>query len=163
LLATQVPEVKIIDGGETRKVVGVAKKDTPDQIILQATLKTGAVLSLHIQGGPPPPFDPKFLWRISGEKGDLDISADYLRLNVISDGITIRLYDRESGNVEEVPIEKDELDDLPGPAKNIGRVYEAFAKGDKKFLVTFEEAFQRHVLIEKILKHWDDGDQGWKV
>jgi predicted dehydrogenase len=162
LLANQLPNVKVIDGWDTRKVVGTTKKDTPDQILLQAKLKTGAVLSFQIQGGPPPPFDPKFLWRIYGEKGNINIGAESIMLNV-RDNVKIHLHDRETGNVEEVEVEKDELDGLPQQAKNIGRLYEALAKRDKNFLVTFEDAVQRHVLIDKMLQHWDNGDQGWTI
>jgi predicted dehydrogenase len=162
LLANQFPKVEIIDGWETKKVVGTAGKDTPDQIHLQATLKTGAILSFQIQGGPPPPFDPKFLWRIYGEKGNIAVDAESLMLNV-RDVIKIRLHDVESDTIEVIEVAKNELDNLPQQAKNIGRLYEAYAKEDKDFLVTFEEAFQRHVLIEKMLEHWDNGNQGWQM
>lgn len=163
LLKTQIPEVKIIDGWDTKNYVETVTKNTPDQILLQATLKTGAVLSIHLQGGHPPPFDPKFLWRIYGEKGDIEVSGDSSMLNVRTEGSKIRFHDRESGKVEDIVLDKDPLGDLPVPARNIGRIYEEYVSGDENFLVTFEEAFQRHVLIGKMLKHWDDKDQGWRL
>ncbi|KAF2664832.1 NAD-P-binding protein [Microthyrium microscopicum] len=158
LLATQFPEVKLVDSWATRKVVGVAKKNTPDQILLQAKLKTGALLSVHIQGGYPPPFDPKALWRIAGEKGDIEIAADSILLNVRTEGFPIRLHIRETGVVEDIAIEKNELDNLPMPARNIGRVYEAFAADDKSnSIASFQDAFRIHVLIESMLNNWDEG------
>lgn len=164
LLANQVHEVKVIDGWETKNYVETITKDTPDHILIQAKLENGPVLSMNVRAGRPAPFEPKFLWRIYGTRGEIDIGADGMLLNVKTSGITIRIYDHESQKVEEVPVDKDGFEDLPGQAQNIGRVYEAFATGDEnKVLVTFEDAFKRHVLIQKMLEHWDEGDQGWKL
>lgn len=132
--------------------------------MLQATLQTGPVVSLHLRGGRPAPFDPKFLWRIFGSKGEINVESEMPLLNTRCEGVKIRVYDSESGSVEEVPLDKDGLEDLPQPAQNIGRVYEAFAMGDPKgVLVSFEDAYRRHVLIERMLEHWDSGEQGWKL
>ena len=163
LLKTQIPEVKIIDGRDTKNYIETIAKTTPDQILLQATLKTGAVLSLHLQGGNAPPFDPQHLWRIHGEKGSIDVAADTFMLNIKTEGVKIRLYDGETGKVDNVSVDKDALDELPVPARNIGRVYEAFVAEDKNFLVTFEDAFERHKLLEKMLSQWDNRDQGWNL
>lgn len=109
------------------------------------------------------PLGPRFLWRIYGDKGEIDVSASGMLLNSGYDDSKVSLHDHETGKVEEIPVEKDEWDELPLYARNIGRLYEAFRLGDKTKLPTVEEAYQRHVLIDKMLKHWDDGDQGWKV
>lgn len=163
-LATQLPEVRIIDDWNTRNYVETIKKDTPDEIMLQARLATGPVVSMHLRGGRPPPLEPNCLWRIFGSKGEIDVESDSLMLNVKTEGVKLRLHDQETGEVEEITVDKDGLEDLPQPAQNIGRVYEAFAKGDPKgVLVSFEDAFRRHVIIEKMLEHWDNGDQGWKL
>jgi predicted dehydrogenase len=132
--------------------------------MLQARLQTGPVVSLHLRGGRPAPFEPKFLWRIFGSKGEIEVSGEAPMLNTRTQGIKLRLHDQESDKVDEVEVDKDGFEELPQYAQNIGRVYEAFATGDKdKVLVDFEAALKRHELIDGMLKHWDSGEQGWKI
>lgn len=71
----------------------------------------------------------------------------------------IRVHDQETGKLEEVTWEKDEWDELPPPARNIGRLYEAYRKGGDG-LVEFEEAVKRHNMLDDMYKSWDEGTQG---
>lgn len=136
-------------------------KDTPDQVLVQGTLTSGAVLSFHIRGGSAFPSAPKFQWRIYGEKGEIEITATGALLNVGYDDEKILLHDQISGEVETVEVEKDEWDELPRPARNIGRLYETYWKGEGgSDVVDFEGAVKRHALIEDLYEHWDKGEQG---
>jgi predicted dehydrogenase len=128
---------------------------------------------MHIRGGPPMPqsdekSSPPFLWRIYGQKGELEVSGQSLTINVTTDQ-TLRLHDHETGKVEEIELDQGGAfwEDLPVPARNIGRIYERFAEGGVNVvdgrLVRFEEAWGRHRLIDEMLRRWDEGTQGWRL
>jgi predicted dehydrogenase len=158
-IANQRPETRIIDR-KTNAVVETVIKNTPDQFLIQGTLQSGALLSFHLRGGKPFPTGPQFLWRIYGEKGEIEVTAPMAYLNVGSDDTKVLLHDQLTGQVETIEVEKDEWDELPQPAKNIARLYEAIRKGESEGVADFESTVQRHALIEEMYKHWDSGDQG---
>jgi predicted dehydrogenase len=78
---------------------------------------------------------------------------------VATEGVVIRVHNQESGELEEVSWEKDEWDELPVPARNIGRLYEAYRKGGDG-VVEFEEAVRRHNMLDDMYKSWDKDTQG---
>jgi predicted dehydrogenase len=144
-------------------------KDTPDQILLQAQLDSGVVLSFHVRGGLPMAGaeTPAFVWRIYGEIGEIEVTGSSMLLNVgYAPGQKILLHDHRSQKTEEINIPVDNnIDSLPVPARNIGRVYEKYAeiRGKKSAeptenaLVSFDEALKRHELIAEMLRRWDEG------
>jgi predicted dehydrogenase len=132
-------------------------------VLVQGFLDTGAVLSVHVRGGKAFPSKPQFLWRIYGEKGEIEVTASGMLLNVGYDDAQILLHDQSTGAIETVEVDKDEVDELPLMARNIARVYEAFRKGEVKGVVDFEEAVKRHALLDEMYQHWDSGDQGRSV
>jgi predicted dehydrogenase len=158
-IANQRPNTRIIDR-KTNTLVETVLKDTPDQFMIQGTLTSGALLSFHLRGGKPFPPGPQFLWRIYGEKGEIEVTASGALLNVGYDDTKVLLHDQLTGQVETIEIAKDEWDDLPLQAKNIARLYEAFRKGESEGVVDFESTVRRHALIEDIYEHWDSGNQG---
>jgi predicted dehydrogenase len=158
-IANQRPETRIVDR-KTNTVVDTVIKDTPDQFLIQGTLSSGALLSYHLRGGKAFPGGPQFLWRIYGEKGEIEVTASGPLLNVGYGDEKILLHNQLTGKLETIEVEKDEWDELPTQAKNIARLYEAFYKGEVDGLLDFENTVKRHALIEDIYKHWDAGDQG---
>jgi predicted dehydrogenase len=159
LIANQRPETRIIDR-KTNTVVETVVKNTPDQFLIQGTVTSGAVLSFHLRGGKGFLAGPQLLWRIYGEKGEIEVTASGPYLNVGYEDAKVLLHDQLTGQVETIAIEKDEWDELPQQAKNIARLYEAFRKGASEGVADFESTVQRHALIEEMYKHWDSGDQG---
>lgn len=162
ILATQRPMTKIIDR-KTNTVIDTVTTDTPDQVLIQGTLSSGAVFSAHFRGGKPFPSPPQFLWRIYGDKGEIEVSGPSGFLNTVAPGdMKILVHNQASGEVEEVKPEKDEFDvefgDIQNHALNIGRVYEAYRKGGE--FVSFEEAVARHDLLADLYASWDSGEQG---
>lgn len=158
-MGNQRPETRIINRA-TNTVVDTVIKDSPDQVLLQGTLQSGTILSVHIRGGRAFASKPKFLWRIYGEEGEIEVTASSLGLNVGYGDEQILLDDLVTGKLETVVVEKDEWDELPRPAMNVARLYEAFRKGEADGVPTFEEAVKRHELIDGMYKHWDSGEQG---
>jgi predicted dehydrogenase len=159
ILGNQRPETRIINRA-TNTIVKTVIKDSPDQVLLQGILQSGTILSVHIRGGQAFASKPKFLWRIYGEKGEIEITASGGGLNVGYDDEQILIDDLTTGKLETVVVEKDEWDELPMQAVNVARLYEAFRKGETDGVVTFEEAVRRHELIDEMYEHWDLGDQG---
>ena len=176
-LAIGYPEVRLLDLSTTPPTqTGTATNENPDQIALSAILASGGVLSLHLRGGDPMPETssskdgtgssmPPFLWRIYGEKGEIEVTAPNVLVSIGGPGAAIKLHDHSSGKVHEVPMEGDEtLDALPVPARNVGRLYDAFAAGgygkDER-IVTIQQGMGRHRLIDEMLKRFDEGKQGW--
>jgi len=79
-------------------------------------------------------------------------------LNVVDPAdIKILLHDQLSGEVLEIAAESDDFEsefgDLPNHAKNIGRVYEAYRKGEE--IASFEDALERHELLAEMYASWD--------
>jgi predicted dehydrogenase len=115
---------------------------------------------VHIRGGRAFARAPKFLWRIYGEKGEIEVTASGGGLNVGYDDEQILVDDFGTGEVEKVGVEGDEWDELPRQARNVARLYEALRKGEKDGIVSFEEAVGRHEVIDGMYEAWEKGEQG---
>ena len=139
------------------------------------TYSLPSLLSFTLRGGLAFPGTPAFNWRIYGEKGEIEVIGEGIFYNV---GVksTVRLHNAETGDVEEIDIAENEKQFNEGlglPAQNIGRVYEGYVElkgvksagdsGYKERLVTFEDAYQRHVFIDEGFRRWDAGQQGLLV
>jgi predicted dehydrogenase len=160
LLATQISDTPLVNR-ETNEIVEVFKKTTPDQIMLQATLETGAVLSYHTRADAASPSDPALIWRIFGTKGEIELtttSRAYLNVGPVDTKIT--LHERRTGKVEEVKLGDDKFAELPSVARNIARIYEAYKDGTTEAVDDFDAALKRHALIDEMLRRWDSGEQG---
>ncbi len=75
------------------------------------------------------------------EHGEIHVTSAGTAPN-LSPATTVKIYDSRTGNWEEIKYEKESA------AANIGRFYEAWAKGEK--FTTFEDAVARHRLIEAL-------------
>ncbi|KAL9559551.1 hypothetical protein MBANPS3_000377 [Mucor bainieri] len=143
-----------------------ALKDTPDQVLVQGLLQSGAVASVHIQGLQSSELTQEkgFLWEIRGSKGDILLSSKSLYSELEEVSIQISRLDDE-GNalpVEDLSVEYDPV------AGNLKTYYEDFAKTknsqyaqpqQNKFtgFTTFDDAVIRHRQIEAILRSSKSG------
>lgn len=145
----------IIDPAEGNKVVvEAAPNSVPDQILLQGTVASGAAVSIHYRGGPPFPGTPNMQWWIQGSKGEIRLMSSSWSLNVGREDTKVELLDKETAKVEEVRPEKDQWDELPIPAQNIARVYEAYRKGE--WVPDFELGVRRHEMLEEMWRRFDE-------
>jgi len=136
-------------------------RTTPDQIMLQGTLQSGAVLSIHQRGGTPFKDTPGLLWRIYGQTGEIQVTAAGSFLQVGYPGMEIRVYDFTSDSVEVVEWSVDEAaKNLPGPAQNVARLYEAFADGRTQDYADWGEALKRHKLLDELYKSSEESRMG---
>ncbi|KZL75241.1 oxidoreductase family protein [Colletotrichum tofieldiae] len=131
-LQIQRPEVKVLGNGTERR----ARSDVPDFIALHGALRgrntvEGATLAVRFRNGPPFKGRPAFVWRIVGEKGEVEVespSGPYLHSDSYDEPIVIRVHDHERDEVEEVPWSWEGWqEELPVRARNVGEVYERFA------------------------------------
>lgn len=130
------------------------KKDVPDQIMFHSKTSKGILFSFYQRGGHPFPGTPVLEWRIHGETGEIRITSPIIFLNFGHADTKIELYDHKTGTVEVVKEVEDELEDLPMTARNIGRMYELFAKGEEGSY-DFEHAVERHRVLEELFRRYD--------
>ena len=156
LTGNQRPQFSVFDPS-TKAITSTFTKDTPDQILVQGRLDSPAhaLLSYHLRGGSSVPGSIGGLWRIYGEKGEIEITASGLLLQTGYPDLKVRLQDYEKDEVKELEVPRDEWEELPLPARNIARLYEKFADswhGGEKMgrLPDWEEALVRHRMIEGV-------------
>ncbi|KAK4693308.1 hypothetical protein P7C71_g4065, partial [Lecanoromycetidae sp. Uapishka_2] len=134
------------DGG----VIETVTTDVADHIMLQGKLYSGAPLSLTFRRGPPFKDTPGLIWSISGEKGEIRVTAAGSGLQAIYGG-TIMVQDFATDEIEDIQWHG-QFEDLPAPARNVAAMYEAFADKKTGLYQDFEHAVIRHRQIEDILK-----------
>ena len=151
LLSIQRPSVDIIDP-ETLSTTTI-QRTTYDQILVQGTLQSGGVISVHQRGGPPFKGSPGLVWRIQGELGEIEVTADGSFPHLGYKQMDIRIHNFESDNViaeDWRAQESRSTRDLHAPAADIAEIYEAFARGDTH--TDWEEAVRRHEMIDEVFK-----------
>ncbi|KAF7596211.1 hypothetical protein BBP40_002743 [Aspergillus hancockii] len=149
------PTLDIKDYGKGGKIVEEGVRNTvPDQILAYGTVEPSkAAVTIKLHAGKEFPGAPRLDWRIQGEKGWLRLTSPLLFLNVGGPGIKVEIAKYETGTVEELTPELDEWDELPIPAHNIARLYEAYRKNE--WYPTFDWALKRHEAIDGIWKQFD--------
>jgi predicted dehydrogenase len=150
ILANQRPQVKILraDGSVLEES---AKKSAPDHIMLQGTLTSGAVFSATVRGGSPFKDTPGLVWSIYGERGEVKVLGPSAFIELAGTS-SIELYDFGKGVVEQIEYKKGTFDEFGPLSRNVARVYEATAAGDKSLLCDFEGAVKRHEFIDEVYR-----------
>ena len=151
LLSIQRPSVDILDT-ETLSTTNVPRT-TYDQILVQGTLQSGAAISVHQRGGPPFKGSPGLVWRIQGELGEIEVTADGSFPHLGYKQMDIRIHDFGLGNVIAVDWKAQESRSTQGlhaPAADIAEIYEAFAKGESH--TDWEDAVRRHEMTDEVFK-----------
>ncbi|EXJ76859.1 hypothetical protein A1O3_10504 [Capronia epimyces CBS 606.96] len=171
LLVNQYPEVDVVDPA-TREVVEKARpNDVPNQVVFDAVLESGVVLTYKLQNaatispGAKTANDharlPFLEWRIFGSKGEIRIQRFKtwsINAGTVNDEWEANIWRSEDGDWLEVKADPDEFQHLPIPARNIGRLYEAFAagldaqKGKEVWYPDFEHALKTHELLDDMYR-----------
>ncbi|OJJ78040.1 hypothetical protein ASPBRDRAFT_191301 [Aspergillus brasiliensis CBS 101740] len=150
VLSNQRPVIDLV--GENGSIVewGV-KKTTPDHIMIHGRLESGAVLSVSMRGGMPFKGLPGLEWSIYGEKGEIRVTGPNAFVEIF--GTTkIELHDFTTDQVEQIELMKGTFAEMEPISRNLARVYEAIAVGDKRVLCNFEQAVRRHGFVEEVYK-----------
>lgn len=122
-----------------------AKKTTPDHVMIQGLLKSGAVLSAMIRGGAPFKGSPGLEWSIYGEK----ITGPSAFIEIVGTN-SIKLHDFATDEIMEIALKNGAFAEMGPINRNVARIYEAIAAGDKTILCDFERAVKRHQFIEEV-------------
>ncbi|KAE8381573.1 hypothetical protein BDV26DRAFT_289421 [Aspergillus bertholletiae] len=154
-ISRPVIDIKDYSVGDAGKVVETGARNTiPDQILAYGTVEpSNAAVTIRLHAGKEFPGQPRLDWRIQGEKGWLRLTSPLLFLNVGGPGIKLEIARNETETVEELLPRTDEWDELPVPAQNIARLYEAYRKND--WYPTFDWALKRHEAIDGMWKQFD--------
>ena len=162
----QRPNVEIRDAaGGTIKTV---HSTVPDLIFVSGKwdesniTQKHATLHYRFRRGQPFPGEPALEWTISGERGEIRIVSPQTAFIQVGDPSFPRII--EVHNFETDQVETLEWDwetwqqELPFPARNIGRLYEDFAavKGaglEEKYL-NFDAAAARHAQLDQLVSEW---------
>jgi predicted dehydrogenase len=151
---TQYPDQTVIETGEK------FKKTAPDQVVVNGTLKSGAVLAVHIQYGT---YNATGLWlEVNGTDGDLVVYSEEQSGIQMS---RLRLKGSQRGAAEE----KQPMVELPipesyrwvpsavpsGPPENVAQMYaklaESIRKGNGAGLdPDFNVALSMHHIVEAV-------------
>jgi predicted dehydrogenase len=134
----------------TATFVGSVPRTTPDLIMLQGKLASGAFISYYLRGGAPVPDTPGLVWSVYGEKGEIRLTTNGSNLHIGAPSDAIVVHDQHTNTVESVPLDTDKWDELPFPARNVARVYEAFAE-DKGGYGTWDDSIERHKFVEEVM------------
>ncbi|MGH8877333.1 MAG: Gfo/Idh/MocA family protein [Stackebrandtia sp.] len=143
-LATRIPEVTMAETGQRLAVT------SPDQILVNGTLESGAAAAVHIMTGGPAGAGYRF--EVQGTTGRLVLtSADDSLI-----GPRYRLSIATGGEPAPLPIPEAYWSggtDNPGAADNIRRVYAGFARtirGEGAVAPNFDTAVAVHRTIDAI-------------
>jgi hypothetical protein len=173
LLVNNYPTVTIYDPRTRQVIDGARPNNVPDQVILNAVLSTGTVLSYKLHGtsafnpdtkprdAHQKPKTPAIEWRIFGSQGQIRITSydgmcNTWSLNYGQDLLEVEIYDARTDTLTQLPPVEDDFAHLPTPARNVARLYEAFAKakaGDAdSWYPDFEYGVGKHELIDAMYR-----------
>jgi predicted dehydrogenase len=151
-LATRRRTVRVVETGEFLPMTA------PDQLLVAATLESGALLSAHYRGGNPRGVG--FLWEITGTKGDLQITGrsghtqvgDLLIKGATGD-------DKALGDLV-IPQSYQFPRPVAVPANNVALMYQRIAadlETGSHTAPTFADAVRTHELIAAIERSAQEG------
>ncbi|KAG9753633.1 NAD(P)-binding protein, partial [Aureobasidium melanogenum] len=155
IMGIERPKVNLIDPSNQGKVVGTIDKDTPDNIAMQGRFQNGTLLNYDLRSAAPFPGEPGLRWTIIGEKGDILVTNPAAMFDINHEGVKIQLHEQGKDKAEPIELPADDLANLKHPAQNVGRLYDAYAKGDTKGYCDWNLALKRHELIEEMFQRGD--------
>lgn len=142
-LSVQRPDVAIKSANG--EVVRTIQRTAADRIATSGLLATGVPSTSLVHGRGPLNDEPGLVWRVEGEKGVLDVRSKHaFSVSMSVAEVEVRVHDLETGEVRFVEVG----DDRPGPAGNVGRIYEAFADGEG--VPDWKLAVKRHAWVEAV-------------
>ncbi|THW73642.1 NAD(P)-binding protein [Aureobasidium pullulans] len=155
VMGIERPRMNLIDLKQNGKVVETIDKDTPDNIMLQGRFKSGALVNYELRSAAQFPGEPGVRWTIHGDKGEILVTCPSGMFDINHEGVKIQFHDMSKDSAETIDLPSDSLADLKHPAQNVGRLYEAYAKGESDSYCDWKLALRRHELIEEMFQRGD--------
>lgn len=163
--------MSIIDPISHEVVDKARPNDVPNHIVLNVVTSTGAALTYTLRGdnasspdikapASGKPRMPTLDWRIFGTTGQIrilsyDDMVNTWSLNKDSIHLKVEVYNAQTDTVTELDVVEDEFEKLPEKARNMARLYEAFAAaraGEDVWYPDFEYGVKKHELIDAMYK-----------
>ena len=132
-------------------------KTSPDHILVQGILESGALASLTFRSPIPRTVDGTgWRWIITGSAGEIEITGPEASWQYGSAGTQLKYrIGGEDTIARDYPLPLDEIGPqinmVAFPGVNTAHLYETFAKGDKDRYATFEDALRTQRLLDRIL------------
>ncbi|CAD0109403.1 unnamed protein product [Aureobasidium uvarum] len=156
MMGNDYPTMDLVDPTQSGKIVDSITKDTPDNIHLQGRFSSGTLITYQMRAGEVFPGEPGCCWIINGEKGDIQITNPRGCFDIEHKGLEIKYKKAGERKAETIELSEDGYTTLNHPAQNVGRLYEAFAKGDTASYADWNVALRRHKLIDEMFARGDD-------
>ncbi|CAG9998787.1 unnamed protein product [Clonostachys byssicola] len=130
----------------------------PDSFLIQGILSSGGIASYALRFVRSTVNGRGGRWLISGTKGELELTYDQgmMYQGDLGSGAGAKLRVKTWGaeQAEEIEVldrhEGAHITDLHKLAKNTGRLYEAFAKGEEDKYMSIDEAVRLHKFMQRI-------------
>ncbi|RYP22501.1 hypothetical protein DL767_009035 [Monosporascus sp. MG133] len=157
LLKSYRTNVSVVDSNG--QVTQTIHKTAPDHIFVQGTLESGAIASIAHRKSKSAVDNTGFRWIITGTEGELEVTLPEAPWSTSAPERAIRMK-LGGGEVQHIDyLTEDDVIEatVPSNGANVARVYDNFAKGDKRNYATFESALETHRLLDRILRSagWD--------
>jgi predicted dehydrogenase len=157
-LDLQRPHVPITN--HNGEFIETVTSNVPDRITVYGTLASSDIpIDVRYRRGQSFKGSPGFEWIVTGEVGEIKISGPGPSLQALDLAYQIEVYDFEHDEVENVKWEE-KYPNLPVPARNVGRLYELFAKGDQTLYPDFDDAVLRHTELDAVFQSSDEDKRG---
>lgn len=132
-------------------------RTSPDHILVQGTLTSGAVASIIFRKPPSAVDDTGVRWIITGTKGEIEVTTRETQWQMADPDMNLRVKVGKESEAREVDYKGNaddqfKLSDLDSIALNTARSYVAFAEDDQTRYATFESALGTHRLLDRIAK-----------
>jgi predicted dehydrogenase len=154
VLINNHPSIPLLSMTTGEVVNPSAPKNTPDTILTNGKLQSGAAASVTVRKTTKPVDELGLRWLISGTKGEIEVTMKEAHLQQAPPGRRIRL---RKGKDEVEVFEFDKVEE-PGYISNVAqtgintaRLYEDIATGKDGF-ADFEQACRLHRLLHKMVK-----------
>ncbi|KAB5536304.1 putative oxidoreductase [Coniochaeta sp. 2T2.1] len=135
-------------------------RTTPDHILVQGTLNSGAVASIIFRKPKAAVDNVGFRWIITGTKGEIEVTTKETQWQMADPSFKLRVKVGKEPEAREVDYTDDgdaRLSGLEAIALNTARSYAAFVEKDESRYATFESATKTQRLLNRIAE-----SAGWK-
>ncbi|KAI5206123.1 hypothetical protein E4T39_02601 [Aureobasidium subglaciale] len=160
ILGIDYPTLELMDPSQGGKIVDSVRKDCPDNIRLQDRFESGALVTYQLRAGEAFLGEPDCRWLINGDEGDISITNPRGCFDIEHEGIEIKYRKAGEKEAQKIELPQDDLTELKHPAQNVGRLYEAFVKGETGSYADWNVALKRHAFIDEMFQR-AEGDKAF--
>lgn len=153
LLKNDISKVAYMSSDFTKVLDPAYPKNTPDHILVQGLLESGATASITFRNSGSAAQDESFRWIITGSKGEIEVikGGGQWQMHNAKWSLTLR----QGNEVKKVELSRPEASTtatVSDAGLNTALLWDAYAKGEKDAITDFESALKTHRLLDIIMK-----------